>query len=206
MAFNNKNDQYKLRNTNNTLLQSMKSYNITPNASVDYTYTFRNPKFKIRSFSSYSYMFLTAEDVFHNIKLQDFWEHTFRQDMYLNGSLGKFEFNAGITFDYSTSHKTHYFYVDPHILLGYEIKGHKFSIRYDQNTSRPLSGQLAGITKQENEGIDITGNPLSDPPIEVVKLGSEAIKRYFEKKKKEETGIIHGCSVTDDAGFSLSYE
>ena len=26
------------------------------------------------------------------------------------------------------------------------------------------------------------------------------------KKKKEETGIIHGCSVTDDAGFSLSYE
>ena len=27
-----------------------------------------------------------------------------------------------------------------------------------------------------------------------------------EKKKKEETGIIHGCSVTDDAGFSLSYE
>ena len=158
MAFNNKNDQYKLRNTNNTLLQSMKSYNITPNASVDYTYTFRNPKFKIRSFSSYSYMFLTAEDVFHNIKLQDFWEHTFRQDMYLNGSLGKFEFNAGITFDYSTSHKTHYFYVDPHILLGYEIKGHKFSIRYDQNTSRPLSGQLAGITKQENEGIDITGN------------------------------------------------
>ena len=24
--------------------------------------------------------------------------------------------------------------------------------------------------------------------------------------RKEETGIIHGCSVTDDAGFSLSYE
>ncbi len=31
-------------------------------------------------------------------------------------------------------------------------------------------------------------------------------KRKKEKKKKEETGIIHGCSVTDDAGFSLSYE
>ena len=27
-----------------------------------------------------------------------------------------------------------------------------------------------------------------------------------KNKKKEETGIIHGCSVTDDAGFSLSYE
>lgn len=26
------------------------------------------------------------------------------------------------------------------------------------------------------------------------------------KREKEETGIIHGCSVTDDAGFSLSYE
>ena len=158
MAFNNKNDQYKLRSTNNALLQSMKSNNITPNASVDYTYTFRNPKFKIRLFSSYSYMFLTSKDVFNNTKLQDFWEHTFRQDMYLNGSFGKVEFNAGITFDYSTSHKAHYFYVDPHILLGYEINGHKFGIRYDQNTSRPLSGQLAGITKKENEGIDITGN------------------------------------------------
>ncbi len=30
--------------------------------------------------------------------------------------------------------------------------------------------------------------------------------RRKRKKKKEETGIIHGCSVTDDAGFSLSYE
>jgi len=100
MAFNNKNDQYKLRSTNNALLQSMKSNNITPNASVDYTYTFRNPKFKIRLFSSYSYMFLTSKDVFNNTKLQDFWEHTFRQDMYLNGSFGKVEFNAGITFDY----------------------------------------------------------------------------------------------------------
>ena len=28
----------------------------------------------------------------------------------------------------------------------------------------------------------------------------------IRRKKKEETGIIHGCSVTDDAGFSLSYE
>lgn len=158
MTFNNKNDQYKLRNIDNALLQSMKSNNITPNASVDYTYTFRNPKFKIRSFSSYAYMFLTAEDVFHDIKFRDFWEHTFRQDMYLNGSMGTFEFNAGISFDYSTSHKSHNFYADPHILLGYEIKGHKFSIGYDQNTSRPLSGQLAGTTKQENDGIDITGN------------------------------------------------
>lgn len=31
-------------------------------------------------------------------------------------------------------------------------------------------------------------------------------KEKKKKKKKEETGIIHGCSVTDDAGFSLSYE
>ncbi|WP_102406975.1 leucine-rich repeat domain-containing protein [Parabacteroides bouchesdurhonensis] len=44
-------------------------------------------------------------------------------------------------------------------------------------------------------GIDITGNPLSDPPIEVVKLGSEAIKRYFEKKKKEEFSSIHEAKL-----------
>lgn len=31
-------------------------------------------------------------------------------------------------------------------------------------------------------------------------------RKNKEKKRKEETGIIHGCSVTDDAGFSLSYE
>lgn len=31
-------------------------------------------------------------------------------------------------------------------------------------------------------------------------------RKNKEKKRKEETGIIHGCSVTDDAGFSLSYD
>lgn len=36
--------------------------------------------------------------------------------------------------------------------------------------------------------------------------GGRIRRRNKEKKRKEETGIIHGCSVTDDAGFSLSYE
>ncbi len=36
--------------------------------------------------------------------------------------------------------------------------------------------------------------------------GGRIRRKNKEKKRKEETGIIHGCSVTDDAGFSLSYE
>ena len=36
--------------------------------------------------------------------------------------------------------------------------------------------------------------------------GGRIRRRNKEKKRKEETAIIHGCSVTDDAGFSLSYE
>ena len=31
--------------------------------------------------------------------------------------------------------------------------------------------------------------------------GGRIRRRNKEKKRKEETGIIHGCSVTDDAGF-----
>ena len=36
--------------------------------------------------------------------------------------------------------------------------------------------------------------------------GGRIRRKNKEKKRKEETGIIHGCSVTDDAGFSLSYD
>lgn len=32
---------------------------------------------------------------------------------------------------------------------------------------------------------DVSNNPLGDPPIEVIKQGKDAIKRYFERKKKE---------------------
>lgn len=36
--------------------------------------------------------------------------------------------------------------------------------------------------------------------------GGRIRRKNKEKKRKEETGIIHGCSVTDAAGFSLSYD
>lgn len=36
--------------------------------------------------------------------------------------------------------------------------------------------------------------------------GGRIRRKNKEKKRKEETGIIHGCSVTDDAGFSLLYD
>ena len=162
-AFNNKNDRYKLRDADNVLFQSTKSNNISPNASVDYTYTFRNPKFKLRSLSTYSYMLLKSEDVFNGIKYEDYWEHTFKQDLYLNGSFGNFEFNAGVSLDYSNNINEHGVYVDPHVLLGYKTKEHNFSLRYDQRTSRPLSGFLSGVTKQENEGIEIVGNDELKP-------------------------------------------
>ena len=158
MAFNNKNGYYKVRDANNAMIQNTKNNNIVPNTSVDYTYTFRNPKFKLRSLSTYSYMLMKSEDVFNSEKLDDYWEHIFKQDLYLNGSFGNFEFNAGVTLDYSNNVNEHACYVEPHVLLGYETKGHKLSLRFDQKTVRPLSGQLSDLSKQVNEGIEIEGN------------------------------------------------
>ena len=108
-------------------------------------------------------MLMKSEDVFNSEKYDDYWEHTFKQDLYLNGSFGKFEFNAGVTLDYSNNLNEHACYVEPHILLGYEKKGHKLSLRFDQKTVRPLSYQLSGETKQQNEGVDISGNSELKP-------------------------------------------
>ena len=36
-----------------------------------------------------------------------------------------------------------------------------------------------------NKGLFLYGNPLQDPPLEIVKQGRDAILRYFEKKESE---------------------
>jgi GTPase SAR1 family protein len=42
-----------------------------------------------------------------------------------------------------------------------------------------------------NEGINLHGNPLEDPPMEVVAEGREAIARYFERKENEIFDIVN---------------
>ncbi len=140
------------------LLQSTKNSKMAPNASVDYTYTFKNPKFKFRSVSVYSYLFLESEDVSRGVKFDDFWEHSFKQDLYLNGGWGNFEFNAGVSLDCTNNPNAHSFYADPHILLGYNLQGHRFNLRLDQKTMKPLSVYLGSTSKQQNDGVEMTGN------------------------------------------------
>lgn len=41
----------------------------------------------------------------------------------------------------------------------------------------------------------LTGNPLSDPPAEIVKQGTEAVRRYFDRKKKENFSAIHEAKL-----------
>lgn len=41
----------------------------------------------------------------------------------------------------------------------------------------------------------ITGNPLTDPPLEIIKQGSEAVQRYFERRKKEAFSAIHEAKL-----------
>lgn len=41
----------------------------------------------------------------------------------------------------------------------------------------------------------ITGNPLTDPSLEIIKQGSKAVRRYFERRKKEAFSAIHEAKL-----------
>ncbi len=68
----------------------------------------------------------------------------------------------------------------------YENFGYSLKDRYKIN--KMIKSPLGRISihvdgKQNINGINLYGNPLEEPPIEVVKQGKEAIRMYFRDKK-----------------------
>ncbi len=162
-AFNRQSGLYKWKDTDNGV-QYTKNYSNTPNASVEYSHLIGKKDLKINSLTSYSYMFLSEMDVLSPVQTEDFKEHVYKQDLYLSGSLGKIEFNVGVTADYShNTNDKNYFFLNPQFSLEYELKGHRFGLAYSQEASRPLSYMLKDTQEQINQGVSSSGNSHLEP-------------------------------------------
>lgn len=145
------------------LTQKIRRRSRVPNASIDYSYTLPGSDFRLRSLTSYTYLDLHSEDELSDGPVQDQWEHSLVEDLYLTGKVGQLEMNGGVTLNYSHSPLNEYLYVDPHLLLGYALGEHRLTLKLDRYRRKPLAWMMSEMQQQETEGTITTGSSDLEP-------------------------------------------